>query len=109
MLHFTRQEREVILFLVSVALAGMGINFFAKTNSQFKSAVTVSLNMGKVDINSADQEMLMNVSGIGQKLAQRIIEYRNDHGVFKELPELKNIKGINEYRYGKIKEFLILE
>jgi len=109
MLNFTRQEQQVILFLVIVALAGMGINFLIKVNSKVVTLAVISQEIGKIDINRADKELLISVSGIGPKLAQRIIEYRNKQGGFGELGELKNIKGISEYKYEKIKDCLFIK
>jgi competence ComEA-like helix-hairpin-helix protein len=108
--NFTEQERRVILFIITVALVGLGINFLKTINQNNK--VTASIfqdeNLGKVNINTADRELLMSVSGIGVRIAERIIEYRVINGNFQELNELKNIKGINDYRYEKIKDYLIL-
>jgi len=109
MFNFTRQEQQVILFLVIVALAGMGVNFLIKANSKVIALAVISQEIGKININRADKELLISVSGIGPKLAQRIIEYRNKQGGFGELEELKNIKGISEYKYEKIKEYLFIK
>jgi len=109
MLSLTRQEQQVILFLLVVALVGIGINFLIKVNSKVITLAVISQDMGKININCADKELLMDVSGIGQKLAQRIIEYRNKQGGFEELEELKNIKGINKYKYEKIKDRLFVK
>lgn len=106
MLHLTRQEREVILFLATVALAGMGVNFLVKMNSGAKIIANIYQETVRVDINSADKDLLMSISGIGAKLAERIIEYRQEHGGVRESAELKNIKGINAYKYEKIKDSL---
>lgn len=49
---------------------------------------------GKLNINTATAEELMLLNGIGEVLAQRIVEYREAHGPYKELSELLNIEGI---------------
>lgn len=51
-----------------------------------------------VNLNTADLGTLVNarIKGIGKKRAQAIITYRTQHGPFKSVDELKNIKGISE-------------
>ncbi len=47
-----------------------------------------------LDINTATKEELIKVKGIGAKKAERIIAYRDEHGKFNSIDELKNVKGI---------------
>ncbi|MFH0739036.1 MAG: helix-hairpin-helix domain-containing protein [Candidatus Omnitrophota bacterium] len=108
MFSLTREERLVIVFLTCVALLGLLVNFLSKNKSPLKSWVTVNENLGRLNINQADKEALLGLPGIGDKLAQRILDYRKDNGGFNTLEDLKNIKGITEYRYQKLKEFLFL-
>lgn len=56
----------------------------------------------KVNINSADKNMLMNLTGIGEKTAEKIIEYRKENK-FESIEDIKNISGIGEKKYEKIK------
>lgn len=58
----------------------------------------------KLDINKASQEELMTLPGIGQAKAQAIIEYRTEHGQFTSIEELKNISGIKDGVYNKVKD-----
>ena len=109
MLNLTRQERGVILFLIGMALVGMGFNFLIKKYVAVRTFVCANQDMGKVDLNKADKEMLIDIPGIGEKLAQRIIEYRRQQGDFKEIEELKKIKGITNYRYEKLKDTLCIK
>ena len=109
MLNLTRQERQVIVFLVAMGLLGTGINYLAKINSAAKRLVNISQDFSKVDLNIADSTALIGVYGIGEKLAQRIIDYRNKQGGFRELEELRNIKGITSYKYEKLKDYLVVK
>lgn len=109
MLNLTPQERQVILFLIIVALIGIGINFLGKRYSQVKVIAYLNQDIGKINLNKADKDMLMGVSGIGEKIAERIIEYRERHIKFKYIEELKDIKGISESKYEAIKEYFYLE
>ena len=49
-----------------------------------------------LDINTASAEEFIKVKGIGEKKAERIISYRNEHGKFNSIDELKNVKGIGK-------------
>lgn len=57
---------------------------------------------GLINVNTADQQMLMELPGIGETLSQRIIDYREAHGPFKSLSELMNVSGIGEKRLENI-------
>jgi len=109
MFVFTQEERKVILFLVGVALAGMGINCLAKRYTAVKTVVCLSENLGKIDINKADEDTLMIIPGIGKKLAQRIIEYRSRNSSFTDIEDLNNIKGFKGYRFEKVKGMIYVE
>lgn len=54
----------------------------------------VSLIFGKVDINHAAKKELMGLKGIGEKKAEQIINYRDQH-CFATLEELAEVKGIS--------------
>jgi len=109
MLNLTRQERQVFLFLISLGLAGLGINFLSKEYSAVKTLICFNQDIAKADLNKADLDTLISITGIGEKLARRIIEYRKQNGDFKGLDELLKIKGINSYRYEKIKGLLCVK
>ena len=49
-----------------------------------------------VNINTADKETLMNVKGIGEKRAEAIIVYREQHGPFKNIDDLASVQGIGQ-------------
>jgi competence ComEA-like helix-hairpin-helix protein len=92
-----------------VILAGAGIDFLANKYLPVKAIAQFNHNLGKINLNSADKDTLMSVSGIGEKLAKRIIEYRDKHTSFSDIGELKDITGISESKYEKIKDYLIAE
>lgn len=58
----------------------------------------------KININTASLEELQTLNGIGESKAALIIEYRTSNGKFKSIEELKNVKGISEKIFSKIKE-----
>jgi len=57
-----------------------------------------------VNINTADESQLMTLPGIGQVKAGWIVEYRNTNGNFNSIEELKNIEGIKDGVYNKLKD-----
>jgi competence protein ComEA len=109
MLNLTRQERQVILFLIVVALLGLGINFLLKHHSKIKIIAYVSQDIAKIDINKAGKQSFMDVPGVGKILAQRIIDYRKQNAGFEVIAELKSIKGISKPKYEAIKDYFIVE
>lgn len=59
---------------------------------------------GLININTAGSEQLMTLPGIGEKKAQDIIDYREEQGNFKNIEDIKNVNGIKESIYNKIKD-----
>lgn len=63
---------------------------------------------GLVNINTADKTTLMTLSGIGEVLAQNIIDYRTKNGPFTNLEELKNVNRIGDKLFEQIKDGITL-
>ena len=61
------------------------------------------LALAAVNINSATKEQLESLDGVGPVKAQAIIDYRKKNGPFKKLEDVKNVDGIGEATYDKIK------
>ena len=57
-----------------------------------------------VNINTANETELEELPGIGASIAGRIIEYRNKNGKFKSIEDIKNVTGIGDSKFEKIKE-----
>src|SRR5438045_3274985 len=60
----------------------------------------------KVNINTATAQQLTVLPGVGEKLAARIVEYRQKAGGFKNTSELMNVQGIGEKNLARIQAFL---
>lgn len=73
-------------------------------SKEFSTRRNIS-ELEKVDINSANYEELLAVRGIGEKFAHRILEYRETIGSFKDLEELKSLKGF-KYNWDELKPYL---
>lgn len=74
-------------------------------NLNNKSSDKIENNVNSlVNINTATVEELTALSGVGKSKAEKIIEYRNEFGNFKTIEDIKNVKGIGDTIYAKIKE-----
>ena len=60
----------------------------------------------KISINTATIEELMTINGIGKTKAKNIIEYRNSNGKFKTIEDIKNVSGIGDSTFEKIKNYI---
>jgi len=60
----------------------------------------------KVNINTATAQQLTVLPGVGEKLAARIVDYRQKSGGFKSVSELMNVQGIGEKNLAKIQAWL---
>lgn len=60
----------------------------------------------KINVNTADLETLMTLPGIGETLAQRIIDYRETYGPFTAPEDLTEVSGIGEKRLDAIRDFI---
>lgn len=56
-----------------------------------------------VNLNTATLDQLETLSGIGEVLAQRILDYREEHGPFKSVEDLLNVSGIGDKRLADLK------
>ncbi len=64
------------------------------------------LSSSIVNINTASQTELEELPGIGPSISSRIIEYRNQKGNFKKIEDVKNVTGIGDSKFEKIKDLI---
>jgi len=76
---------------------------------EVESASQTSTQNKKVNINTATSEELQEINGVGQTIAQRIIDYRNKNGKFSSVEELKNVSGIGDSKFEKIKDYVVVK
>lgn len=66
-------------------------------------------NGEKININTATQKELQKLTGIGESIALRIINYRKENGKFNTIEDIKNVSGIGENKFNKIKNDIIVK
>lgn len=116
MLDLTKQEKQAIVFLMASTLLGIAILCYKNLAYQPKIEIISNRQIDKearesrvININTAAENELMRLKGIGPALAKAIIEYRTTRGLFKDKEGLKNIKGIGQAKYEEIKDRIKIE
>lgn len=68
-----------------------------------------SQNNSLININKADKSQLQSLPGIGETIAQYIIDYRTQNGDFKNIEDIKNVSKIGNKTFDKIKDRITVE
>ncbi len=68
--------------------------------------VISAVNAVGVDVNTASKQLLTYVSGLGEKLAQSVVEFRNQNGAFKSRESLKKVAKLGSKAYEQAAGFL---
>ena len=74
-----------------------------------ENAAGLQMNSGLINLNTATAEQLITLPGIGEAKAQAILEYRRKVGVFTDIEEIKNVSGIGEAMFEKIRDKIIVK
>ena len=68
--------------------------------------VSACVNLVGVDVNAASRELLAYVSGLGPRLAEAVVKYRNEHGPFRSRRDLKNVPRLGPKAFEQAAGFL---
>lgn len=82
------------------------VPFVAEAESQKQEEYQAEAESGKVNLNTATKEQLMTLAGIGESKADSIIRYREEQGKFQSIEEIKQIEGIKDGVFQKIKDLI---
>lgn len=84
-------------------MAGSGVNLQA-AGSNTSTGSSLSSGSSLVNLNKASKEELMQLPGIGEAKAEKIIEFRNENGGFTSIEDIMLISGIKEGLFNKVKD-----
>lgn len=120
-----RSAFKCVIYIIAVlAVSAAGIIYCAgrsNTKAEFIESKNEKYDMPSVEdraelekpkiinINAADKDELTSLDGIGETMAERIIEYRNTNGPFGNIEEIKNVKGIGDKTFENVKDFITAE
>ena len=79
------------------------------TGKPTEAATQPPTEPGPLDLNRATTQELTTLPGIGEVLAQRIVDYREAHGPFRSVEELIAVEGIGEGKLEKLRELVTVE
>ena len=67
---------------------------------------TAKSSDGRININTADSTQLQELTGVGPATAEKIIDYRKQNGRFQSIEDIKNVSGIGDKTYEKLKDHI---
>ncbi len=102
---FLEEAAEDALNLAQPVEDGMKIQIPTESEAEILSQTILSgESSGKVNLNTAGVGELTSLSGIGESRAQDILDYRNANGPFQSIEEIKQVPGIKDAVFEKIKD-----
>ena len=70
---------------------------------------TSSSSKGKININKATVSELTSIPGVGNSTAEKIVSYRDKNGKFSSIEDVKNVSGIGDAKYEKLKDYITVK
>lgn len=121
------RRKQTVIFGVVVFIAACVLGLVIETNKprQFTVEDDTLANPGvielapsqsalpevtsKININTATAQELERLDGIGEKLSERIIRYREEHGAYTVIEDIMRVSGIGEKKFENIKDDICVE
>jgi competence protein ComEA len=94
--------RMIMAAIAAIALSATALSAQTKTPAP-KPAATAA---APVNLNTATAEQLATIPGVGPRMAERIIDYRQKNGGFKKIEDLMNVSGVGEKSFLKMKPLI---
>lgn len=100
------QDQQKIMILTQAQVDSIDLESI--NNLEEKSEEKSPNETGKININQADLTQLQQLTGIGEKKAQAIIDYRNENGLFRTIEDLAKVTGIGEKTVEKLRNSITI-
>ncbi len=108
--RLSSQHQLAIASLAAASLVVVGISYgwsvWRGRQGDIDQAHTTPL-IFQVDVNQAAVGELMAVPNVGPKMAQAIVDHRDDKGLFKSLEELEDVPGVGPIKLEQLKKYLL--
>lgn len=99
----TKEEEKRVIEECQTYYEGVPNDACISSNTTENSSVSSTIS-----INTATVQELQSLPGIGEAKAKSILQYREEHGPFQDLQELKNVEGIGDSIFDQIKDYITL-
>ena len=104
------QANRIIVIVVTLVLLPVGcVKRTREQPFQSSKAETATVDVQRVNINSASADELEALPGIGRAIAERIVAHRSQHGPFRRVEHVMLVRGISERKFLDIQDLITVD
>ncbi len=108
MIHGLRMLTTLCALVALVPNVGLAASRGAHAGAGSANAAVVA-SESPININTADAKALTALTGVGRKLADKIVEFRDEHGPFKKPEDLRKVEGVGNGLWEKNRERIVVK
>ena len=98
--------RILMAAILGIAVSAAAASAQNKATTPTAGATATATATAPVNLNTATAEQLATIPGVGPRMAERIIDYRQKNGGFKKVEDLMNVSGVGEKSFLKMKPLI---
>ena len=98
--------RILMAAIFGIAVSAAAASAQNKATTPKAAATATATATAPVNLNTATAEQLATIPGVGPRMAERIIDYRQKNGGFKKVEDLMNVSGVGEKSFLKMKPLI---